>query len=986
MRLKVLLVTMDLYNNIGGGETVYRKIVESAPDIDFYYFSNLRQTTIDRPPNAIAIPLAPPSNLQVLCPPPFPKFKLCALNEANRIASSVAGMEFDIVDCADFFDFGSMLRVAFRHHNISVKRIVLAMHGSMSTSIRMQWGSPGDNVSEHQAMELAQFEAADGIYGISPRYIEEWTSRIPRDVHFINPLNFINLDKSKISTPLKTYAKNAGLPNLYCIGRMERRKGNDLFIEIISWLNPSSFGNAKNIGDLVTTSEGLSIEYILKCIAQKRCTEVDFGPSLSHGELQKLLADKSVVILPTRYDSLNLVALESLFAGCPTIISEKAGVCDFLDRYFPEIPYIKIDFDDFYSVISKLENLLANYDTYRTHLETQLQCVTDRLDIKLNISSIYRAILGAPPRQSDTDIVNLRYQETAPPLTAYAKQYARLILSDEIFNYLKKMMIGGTRSMKSIIRKTKYFYHAVAIQKLLDAWGVAKRLAQTSGIPEQNVDAQLYKLRYIYSAATNPLYRCNFWKDIARIERQIGHDMIAATYELRLLRLVSKDKLGILPNTVKTLRQRGLSTEADAAIALYANPDQTNQAAYSYLKDAYNRNLTNQALPFETISERRQGTPRVSVIVSLYNAASKLKFFLNTLKQQTLICNDPQSVEIILIDSGSPTNEGEIMHEYWDNNKLNAVYARSAKRETIQAAWNRGIHLARAPYVVFLGVDEGIYPKALEVLAHALDNDSQIDWAMADSLVTEVDARGVYKNDVMIYDRKGATKDHVYLETCYLSWVGGMYRKNIHDRYGYYDESFTGAGDTEFKNRILPFIQVKFLPEMLGLFLNYPEDRTTASSRVEIEDLRAWYIHRTPAGVRYAFENRAIEDIEKIFLIALAYRKSYCGHVSTDIEYAKYLADYLIERGSKLPYLSALAKELGNMLHEFQSLELVEQSPSGIMCFRAISKAWSQARHLRNEHIKYLPHNVTPAYNLFNDNRYEQHSWLWKSFTPPPSK
>ncbi len=158
------------------------------------------------------------------------------------------------------------------------------------------------------------------------------------------------------------------------------------------------------------------------------------------------------------------------------------------------------------------------------------------------------------------------------------------------------------------------------------------------------------------------------------------------------------------------------------------------------------------------------------------------------------------------------------------------------------------------------------------------------------------DERGVYKNDVMTYRRDGGTKDHVYLETCYLSWVGGMYRKSIHERFGYYDETFRAAGDTEFKNRILPYINVKFIPKTPGLFLNYPDDRTTASPRAEIEDLRAWYINRTPVCVRYAFENLPRQDAEKLFYAAVGYRKSYCKHISADFDYATYLAEYLSSR------------------------------------------------------------------------------------------
>lgn len=300
-------------------------------------------------------------------------------------------------------------------------------------------------------------------------------------------------------------------------------------------------------------------------------------------------------------------------------------------------------------------------------------------------------------------------------------------------------------------------------------------------------------------------------------------------------------------------------------------------------------------------------------------------------------------------------------------------YERSEERETIQCAWNRGIARARAPYLVFLGVDEMLYPQALEILANELDRDCEVDWVMADSLVTKVNAHGLLQQDVMKYSRANATKDHVYLETCYLSWVGGMYRKNIHDRFGFYDETFRGAGDTEFKNRILPNIRVKFLPQLLGLFCDFPEERTTASPMAEIEDSRAWYIHRTLGGVRYAFENRPEEDLKAQFVRALGYRKSYCGHTSSDFNYAFALSVYGLDRfgGQWWREANDDLAELRGMLVKLDALS------SDVITYACLKGMLKRAGELCNAHkLRYQSEALN--YTLFNDNRFEQHSWLWQ--------
>jgi glycosyltransferase involved in cell wall biosynthesis len=468
--------------------------------------------------------------------------------------------------------------------------------------------------------------------------------------------------------------------------------------------------------------------------------------------------------------------------------------------------------------------------------------------------------------------------------------------------------------------------------------------------------------------------------EIARVERLLGNPLIAAAYELRTLRLVGEDRWGILPRLVATLREQGSTNEADAAEALYGSRASAD-AVYRLLTQRLEALRTYKAKPLAIYDDRRTATrPKVAVIVSLYNAADKLKLFLTMLCRQTLLRKG--EVEVILVDSGSPTDERTVFEEFYRETPFNALYARSADRETIQAAWNRGIKLVRAPYLVFLGVDETIFPEALAVLAQELDTHPEADWVMSNSLVTEVDEAGLHKNDVMTYERSGAVKDHIVLDTCYVSWVGGMYRASIHERFGYYDEKFRGAGDTEFKNRILPHIRVRFVDRTLGVFLNYPDGQTTASPMAEIEDSRAWYLFRTAGGVRYLFENRPVEDAEDLLLLCLGYRKSYCGHLSSDIELAVPLAHYILWRKPHSALARLVIADLEAMQQSLQNLEFSSTMPDNHELRTAMLKAWLRAALAQERNrigIEILGRNGSPTYQLMNDNRFEQHSWLWKT-------
>lgn len=972
--MKILLITTDLYKATGGGQTVYKKIIEATPDIEFYYFQRAESATASRPANARCIPLAERRRLRAIVPPPYPRYKLETLIEADQIARSVAGESFDIVDIPDFQSFGSALRDAFAHHRVNVERIVLAMHGNISKSMELNWGSADNSLLEKRLLERTQFEAADAVYAISPRYISEWQTVVNRPVHYIDPAHFVSAELQSLNQ-IDVHKK----PSIYCIGRSERRKGNDLFVELVRWLRQESFDSAAHIGDSDFSQHGVSSASLLEGIAKHRGIEVPTLPSLSRGQLAKLYGQRSIVVLPVRYDTLNLVALEALFSGCPVAISTKAGVCDYLDEFHPDLPYIKIDFDNFYAAVSDLQELVDHYDNHRQKLATYLTQRSVKPQSSLNMRSFYEnALKSASVELSLTGSYVVPYEVRGRSYKAQLVKLARQLLPTHVYQVLMRLILAPRSWIVEKLKKSGYFGDAKFFGFLVDSKSVPWRLTRIAECSEHNLKLLRSKLDKIYSKASNPLYRCNFWKEIARIERILGNELMAVTYELRILRLLGEDKLGLLPGVIATLNKHGLAQEAVAAQAMYGDPNKAEENVYAYLKAAYQRNLIRQDKPLQVLDDRRTlSVPRVSVIVSLYKAADKLNYFLTALSQQTLVKRG--EVEIILVDSGSPTNEREVIEAFLQKTPLNAAYARSAERETIQAAWNRGIGLAKAPYLVFLGADETLYPEGLEVLADELDQNPEVDWVMANSLVTSVDEHGVHEYDIMSYDRTGACKDHTYLETCYLSWVGGMYRKTLHERFGYYDETFGAAGDTEIKNRILPYINVKFIPKMLGLFINYPDGQTTASPKAEIEDLRAWYMHRTPGGLRYAFENRPIEEAEKQLCLALGYRKSYCGHMSCDIEYATYLAQHIKARNMNSEVASRTLPGLEEMLLDLRTLEFAQKEPSRLGSMKILVSAWRNASRYQTQHRVDLKTISWPCYSVLNDNRYEQHSWLWKS-------
>ena len=987
--MKAFIAETDLFQETGGGQTVYRRLIAAHPEIEFYYLGVDERGATARPANAHLVPWIDPYRMGFALGPPDgdrPPWTHLGFVEASNVAASVAGREFDVVESADFRSFGAILRAALAWHGVRFGRTVLAMHGRTSNSLRMDW-SGGDGASptlDHQ--ERLQYRAADTRYGISPAYLDQWRRMEGLDPQYVSPLRVVDPPHPGLPSP------SAEPPDVHFIGRTERLKGPDIFLDLLWWLPRRLYGAASLIGPESFSPKGGYSGPYLKRMLSHRTVDVTVRPAMTRDELDQLFARRSVIVLPSRYDSLNLIALESLFAGCPTVVGSGAGVCRFLSESLPEIPYVRLDLENLYGCLPEIRRLLADYDGYRARLVAAVERCRPEVDGS-TLADVYASPpCGDPAVRSQMDSwygqLMRRYEASGRTLRGRIRGTlrgaAKAILPARWEGKLRRLgnsavarLKAKPAAVKHAILESAFRGDAVVAYHLRKSLDMPPRYREVLALGEQSADEVSEKLRRLWAMAGEfRVDSARLWSEIARLERVRGNELMAAAYELRIMRALGEDRLGHLPATAATLRRSGFAREAEAAEAMFGPAESRSEACEALLRRAFDAHRENPPRPWERIDDRRASGPcRVAVIVSLYKAADKLSFFLHALGNQTLL--ESRALEVILVDSGSPDGEYEVFSKRLESLPMPVVYARSSGRETIQAAWNRGISLARAPYLAFLGVDETLLPDALEELAGELDRDPSLDWVTGSSLMTRVDEHGTWKDDVMLYDRSDYHPTLPYLDTAYLSWVGALYRRSIHERFGYYDPSFVAAGDTEFKCRVLPRLKTRSIPRTLGIFLNYPENRTTESPRAEIEDLRAWYLHRTEGGIRYAFDGRDPREILDLFYRSLAYHKSFWKHTSSDLEYASQLAAYLERRAPGL-LPAGHAAAVRRVLDAYRAIDWLPRmsriGPARALWHarRVASQAQAAQRQLDNAPAK-------PLYHVFNDNRFEQHRNVWRS-------
>jgi glycosyltransferase involved in cell wall biosynthesis len=221
---------------------------------------------------------------------------------------------------------------------------------------------------------------------------------------------------------------------------------------------------------------------------------------------------------------------------------------------------------------------------------------------------------------------------------------------------------------------------------------------------------------------------------------------------------------------------------------------------------------------------------KVSAIVSAYNAQQFIRGRIDDLMNQTLYKSG--ELEIIVVNSASTDQTGAILErEYLPHITL----IQTPFRESMYAAWNRAIQLAKGEYIVPANVDDRLRDDACDVMAALLDYDEAIDMVCPDSYVTATANAKWNWGEAVSHEPPYTTGRLDFINSPYdliqQCQIGNtpMWRKRLHDAIGYFDLSYLIAGDYEFALRVEAHDYcIVNIPDVLGLFYFHPSTQGRA--------------------------------------------------------------------------------------------------------------------------------------------------------------
>lgn len=261
--------------------------------------------------------------------------------------------------------------------------------------------------------------------------------------------------------------------------------------------------------------------------------------------------------------------------------------------------------------------------------------------------------------------------------------------------------------------------------------------------------------------------------------------------------------------------------------------------------------------------------PLISVVVPAYNQARYLRACLDSLWFQ-----DYPDIEIIVVDDGASDDTPRVLEAFqtdldslttsyasrYDlpNDRLertfHPVYPAAGRRlrlvahgqnRGLGAALNTGMAASTGTYCTYVPCDDLAYPHMLGSLVAALTR-HEADFAYADMLIV---------NDAMQVLRRFGLPDYSF-EACFADWylcgVCKLYRRDLHERVGGYDENLLAHDHELYQRFAMAGARFVHVPQALLAVRDHPTarqvdihtpanwNRLIEESKILVNQARAW--------------------------------------------------------------------------------------------------------------------------------------------------
>ena len=193
---------------------------------------------------------------------------------------------------------------------------------------------------------------------------------------------------------------------------------------------------------------------------------------------------------------------------------------------------------------------------------------------------------------------------------------------------------------------------------------------------------------------------------------------------------------------------------------------------------------------------------KISVVIPTFNRISLVARAINSVLKQSL-----NPYEIIVVDDGSDDGTSEMIQ-----NKYKSIKLIQQQNNGVSAARNNGIKHAKGDWIALLDSDDEWTEKKLENQVDRLIKTPEYDFCHTNEIWIR---NGVRVNQRKKHEKYGGYIFDKCLDICRISPSSVLFRKNILDHVGWFDDQLPVCEDYDLWLRITAEYRILFIDDPL---------------------------------------------------------------------------------------------------------------------------------------------------------------------------
>lgn len=259
--------------------------------------------------------------------------------------------------------------------------------------------------------------------------------------------------------------------------------------------------------------------------------------------------------------------------------------------------------------------------------------------------------------------------------------------------------------------------------------------------------------------------------------------------------------------------------------------------------------------------------PLVSIITPSYNQG---KFIRETI--ESVLSQDYDDIEYIIIDGGSTDNTADIVREY--ENRLTFIMEQDNGQSN---AINKGFKMAKGEIVAWLNSDDVYEPCCIKRVVKEFEENTKLGLLYGEGYIIDENS-----NKIRIFEH---TQEFDYWKLVnfwdYIMQPTAFFKKTYLQKVGYLDEQLHYCMDWDLWIKLAAVSEVKYIPDLLACSREYADTKTNTGGDKRLEEivclLQKYSGKEKPLGIKsYRASSFYIKHMEDMWFF-----KKLVGHYLT---------------------------------------------------------------------------------------------------------